>query len=101
MALTPGSSFAGYRIDGVAGRGGMGIVYRAQQERPRRVVALKVIASDWSADPAFRARFDREAELAASIEHPNIVPVHEVGEHDGQLFIAMRLVDGSDLATIL
>ena len=101
MTLTPGSSFAGYRIDGVAGRGGMGVVYRAQQDRPKRSVALKVIASELSADPAFRARFDREAELAASIEHPNIAPVNEVGEHDGQLFIAMRFVDGSDLATIL
>src|SRR4051794_28442018 len=101
VELNPGDSFAGYRIDTVVGRGGMGVVYRAQQQRPRRSVALKVVAADLSADPHFRERFEREAELAASIEHPNIVPIYEVGEHAGLLFIAMRFVDGPDLATVL
>ncbi|MDA0173968.1 protein kinase [Solirubrobacter taibaiensis] len=99
--LRSGALFGDYRIEGPLGRGGMGIVYRAQQQRPLRTVALKVIAPDLSADPTFRARFDREAELAASIEHPNIAPVYDVGERDGQLYIAMRFVDGADLGTVL
>ena len=95
--LTTGSVFAGYRLEGVAGRGGMGVVYRARQLRPDRLVAIKVIAPEFAQDSVFRQRFERESELAASIEHPNVIPVYEVNEVDELLFIAMRFVDGADL----
>src|SRR4051794_36850274 len=98
---TIGSTFAGYRIESVAGRGGMGVVYRARQLRPDRVVALKVIVPELAGDADFRARFDRESELAASIEHPNVIPVYEVGEEGGALFIVMRYVEGTDLRMLI
>jgi hypothetical protein len=79
----------------------MGVVYRARQEQPDRIVALKVIAVDLADDPAFRARFRRESSVAAQIEHPNVIPVYAIGEADGVLYIAMRFVDGSDLRTLL
>ena len=95
--VTIGSTFAGYRIEEVAGQGGMGVVYRARQLRPERLVALKVLAPELADDPAFRERFERESCVAASIEHPHVIPVYEVDEADGLLFIAMRYVDGPDL----
>jgi len=80
----------------------MGVVYRATQERLGRPVAIKLIAPHLARDPKFRRRFDRESALAASIEHPNAVPIYEAGEApDGTLFIAMRLIDGTDLAALL
>src|SRR3954452_8552497 len=79
----------------------MGVVYRATQLGLDRSVALKVITPAFAEDQEFRARFQREAKLAASIEHPNVIPVYEAGEHDGVLFIAMRFVDGTDLKTLL
>src|SRR5215212_1531430 len=88
--LRPGDVFAGYRIEAVAGRGGMGVVYRAVQLDLGRLVALKLIASDRAADREFRERFQRESRMAAAIDHPNIVPVHSAGEHDGLLYLAMR-----------
>src|SRR3954468_24635114 len=99
--LSVGAEFAGCRIEGVAGRGGMGVVYRATQLALDRLVALKVIAPDLARDEAFRARFQRESRLAASIEHPNVLPVYEAGERDGVLFLAMRFVEGSDLKSLL
>jgi serine/threonine protein kinase len=99
--LEAGSEFAGYRIEGLAGKGGMGIVYRARQARPSRLVALKVIAPELADDEEFRSRFERESEVAASIEHPNVIPVYEVGDDDGCLFIAMRFVDGTDLRALI
>src|SRR5688572_29868356 len=99
--LSPGSDFAGYRIEAIAGRGGMGIVYRARQLVPERVVALKAIAPGVSDDGSFRERFKRESQLAASIEHHNVIPVYEVGEAEGVLFIAMRFVDGTDLGSLI
>src|SRR3954469_13488836 len=99
--LTPGSEFAGYTIEDVAGRGGMGVVYRARQHRPSRLVALKVIAPDLANDPDFRARFERESDTAASIEHPNVIPVYEVNDVDALLFIAMRFVEGTDLRAMI
>jgi hypothetical protein len=96
-----GSVFAGYRLEAVAGRGGMGVVYRARQLRPDRLVALKVIAPDYAQDPVFRQRFERESEVAASLEHPNVIPVYQVDEVDGLLFLAMRFVDGADLHTLV
>jgi serine/threonine protein kinase len=99
--LNQGAQFAGYRIDSVAGRGGMGVVYRATQIRLSRPVALKVITPDLASEPDFRERFERESRLAASIDHPNVLPVYEAGEADGQLFIAMRFVEGTDLGALI
>jgi hypothetical protein len=91
----------GYRIEGVAGRGGMGVVYRAQQMRPSRVVALKVISAHLAQDPMFRARFELEANIAASIEHPNVLPIYEFGEEEGLLYLTMRWVEGQDMRALL
>ena len=99
--LAAGEVFAGYRIDGVVGRGGMGLVYRATESRPERTVALKVIAPHLAADADFRERFLRESQIAASIEHPNVVPVWRIGEEDGMLFLAMRFIRGRDLASLI
>jgi serine/threonine protein kinase len=93
----PGEPFGPYLVEGELGRGGMGVVYRARDTRLGRRVALKVIAPDLAAAPEFRARFEREAHIAATLEHPHIVPVYEAGALDGRLFMAMRLIDGADL----
>ena len=95
--LVIGSEFAGYRIDEVAARGGMGVVYRATQLRLTRTVALKLVTPALARDPSFRERFRREWMIAASIDHPNVIPVYEAGEEDGVLFIAMRWVEGTNL----
>src|SRR3954470_6988619 len=99
--LAPGSVFAGYRVEALLGKGGMGAVYRARDLRLERSVALKVIAEPVADDPLIRERFRREACSAAAIEHPNVVPVFEADAHDGRLFLAMRLIDGVDLATLI
>jgi Protein kinase domain len=99
--LEPGAMFAGYRIEGLLDRGGMGIVYTARDPDLDRLVALKIIAPEYTRDPTAVARFKSEARLAASLEHPNIVPVHRGGEHDGVLFIAMRYVQGSNLRHVI
>ncbi len=97
LELAPGAELAGCRIEEVAGRGGMGVVYRATQLDLRRPVAVKVIAADRARDPGLRTRFSLEARLAAAIDHPNLVPVHAAGEEDGRLYIVMRYVAGTDL----
>jgi DNA-binding beta-propeller fold protein YncE len=99
--LAPGAIVGGYRIESVAGRGGMGIVYRATQIALDRPVALKLLATDLAQDEAFRERFQRESRLLASIDHPNVITVHEAGEHEGRLFIAMRYVVGTDLRELI
>jgi YVTN family beta-propeller protein len=99
--LSVGSVFAGCRIEAVAGRGGMGVVYKATQLQLDRPVALKAIAPDVALDEAFRERFKHEARLAASIDHPHIVPVYQAGEIDGQLYLVMRWVDGVDLRGLI
>jgi serine/threonine-protein kinase len=99
--MEPGTVLGAYRIEGVAGEGGMGVVYRAMQLGLDRPVALKVIAAELAHDPRFRERFKSEAQLAASIDHPNVVPVHEAGETDGVLYLAMRFVDGIDLRALV
>ncbi len=96
-----GSVLAGYRIDEVVGRGGMGVVYRATDVGLERPVALKVVAPELGHDPSFRARFARELKYVASIDHPNVIPVHHAGEVDGVLFIAMRYVLGTDLRRMI
>jgi non-specific serine/threonine protein kinase len=99
--LSPGTLLAGYRIDGVLGRGGMGVVYRATQLKLERTVALKVIAESVARDALFRERFRREALAAAAVEHPHVVPLFEADERDGVLFLAMRLIAGQSLAEIV
>src|SRR4029450_168992 len=96
-----GTKFAGYQIEAVAVRGGMGVVYRATQLRLTRPVALKLVTPELARDPSFRERFRREWMVAASIDHPNVIPVYEAGEEDGALFIAMRWVDGTNLRTMV
>jgi len=95
--LAIGSDFAGYRIEEVAARGGMGVVYRATQLQLTRTVALKLVTPALARDASFRDRFRREWMVAAAIEHPNVIPVYEAGEEDGALYIAMRWVEGTDL----
>ena len=95
--METGTELGGYRIDGVAGQGGMGVVYRATQLGLDRPVALKVIAVELANNLDFRNRFKSEAQLAASIDHPNVVPVFEAGEAGGVLYLAMRYVEGTDL----
>ena len=85
-----GSVFAGHRIDALAGRGGMAVVYRATDLALDRSVALKLIASALGRDPVFRARFERECRLAAAIEHPHVVAVYHAGEERGRLYLTMR-----------
>ncbi len=92
---------AGYRIDGTLGEGGMGTVYRATQLSLERVVALKVLTADLSADPAFRERFRREGLLQAALDHPHIVTVYEAGATDNRLFLAMRMVEGPTLKDLI
>ena len=92
-----GTELAGYRIEGVLGRGGMSVVYRAHDLRLKRKVALKLLAPELAEDERFRERFLRESQLAASLDHPNVVPVYEAGELEGLLYIAMRYVPGTDL----
>ena len=93
--------FAGYRIDSRVGRGGMGVVYRATDLALDRSVALKVLDDELAKDPAFRRRFVTESKLAASLDHPNVVPIYAAGESDGMPFIAMRFVPGADLRSVL
>jgi CHASE2 domain-containing sensor protein len=99
--LEPTAIIGGYRIETPIGRGGMGVVYRATQLALDRPVAIKLIAAELAQDPVFRERFTLESRLAAAIEHVNVIPVYEAGEDDGLLFIAMRLVEGTDLAQVL
>jgi serine/threonine protein kinase len=99
--LTTDTVLAGYRILGPIGRGGMGVVYRAEEPALGRLVALKVLAPALAAHEEFRQRFLREMRLAASIEHPNILPIYRAGEDQGLLYLAMRYVDAHDLREVL
>jgi len=99
--LATGTMLAGYRIERFLAQGGMGVVYLASQVSLGRPIALKLIAPERARDDDFRERFLRESRLAASIDHPNVVPVHEAGEEDGLLYVAMRYVDGPDLGALL
>ncbi|HEY6396477.1 MAG TPA: serine/threonine-protein kinase, partial [Solirubrobacteraceae bacterium] len=99
--LERGSLIGGYRIDDVISRGGMGIVYRATNVALHRVYALKVIVPELGDDVVFRERFKREMRIAASLRHPNVVGIHYAGEHEGQLFLVMDFIYGTDLRQIL
>ena len=97
-----GDDFGGYQIEAVIGRGGMGVVYRAEQPELGRQVAIKVIAPEHAANPVFQERFRRESRLAASIEHPNAIPIYEAGVVDDEtMYLVMRYVDGIDLSTLI
>ncbi len=96
-----GSTVAGYRIDALIARGGMGVVYRATQLGLDRQVALKLISRELADKQAFRERFLRECRLAASLDHPGVVPVFDAREEDGELIVAMRLVEGGDLRKLI
>jgi Protein kinase domain len=97
----PGSSLSGYRIEARIGRGGMATVFRARDERLGRPVALKILAPGLASDLEFRRRFIAESRAAAAVDDPHIIPIHEAGEADGALFIAMRFVPGGDLRQVL
>src|SRR4051794_26729726 len=92
-----GTTLSGYRIESVLGRGGMSVVYLADDLQLKRKVALKLLAPELAEDQRFRERFLRESQLAASLDHPNVVPIYDAGEVDGLLYIAMRFVPGTDL----
>jgi serine/threonine protein kinase len=96
-----GTEVAGFRIESVLGRGGMSVVYIAEQIRLGRKVALKVLTTELAWDEQFRERFVRESHIAAAIDHPNIIPIYDAGEAEGLLYIAMRFVQGPDLKEIL
>jgi serine/threonine protein kinase len=99
--LAVGSEIAGYRVEAFISRGGMAVVYRAHDRRLGRRVALKLLAPELSQNERFQQRFLRESRLAASLDHPNIVPIYEAGESKGLLYIVMRYVEGSDLQALL
>jgi DNA-binding NarL/FixJ family response regulator len=99
--LAVGATFAGHRVDGIAGRGGMGVVYRATDLTLHRPVALKLIAPSLAMDPVFRARFEQECRLAATIDHPHAVELFHAGEEDGLLYVTMRYIEGTDLRELL
>lgn len=96
-----GDEFAGYRLSAVLGRGAMSTVYRADNLRLGNVIALKVMAPELADDDVFRARFLAESRVAAGLNHPNIIPIHDSGSCDGLLYIAMRYVPGTDLRQML
>jgi predicted Ser/Thr protein kinase len=99
--LSAGTEIGGYRIEGILGQGGMGVVYEATQLSLNRRVALKVLTASLSEDPSFKERFRREGRLQASIDHPHIVTVYEAGESEAGLFIAMRLIRGPNLKDLI
>lgn len=94
-------SLGPFVLEAEIGRGGMGVVYRARRTDGGEVVAIKLMAPELSHNPRFRERFLKEAEVAPKLDHPNVVPVHETGEVDGELFIVMRLIEGVDLAELV
>ena len=101
LQLRTGDEVAGYTLESLIGRGGMGEVFRAVDRHLARAVALKVLAPGLVHDQASRDRILRESQLAASLDHPNVIPVYAAGDADGHVYIAMRLVEGSDLRSVL
>jgi eukaryotic-like serine/threonine-protein kinase len=101
VGLSAGKRVAGYLLEERIGQGGMAVVFRAQDERLQRQVALKVLSPALATDEAFRHRFIRESRSAAAVDDPHIIPVFEAGEADGVLFIAMRYVPGGDVGTLV
>jgi serine/threonine protein kinase len=101
LGFSAGYRISGYRLEQQIGRGGMAVVFGAYDERLERQVALKILAPVMAQDEAFRQRFIAESRAAAAVEDPHIIPIYEAGEADGVLFIAMRLVRGGDLRTLV
>jgi serine/threonine-protein kinase len=101
VSIGVGETLGEYTIDALLGRGGMGTVYLATQERLGRKVALKLLAPALADDDAFRARFLRESRLAASLDHPNVIPIYDANETDGVLYLAMRYVNGPSLRSLV
>jgi serine/threonine protein kinase len=98
MALASGLLLGPYEILAPLGAGGMGEVYRARDTRLDRTVAIKVLPAQFSADPQFRERFDREARAISALEHPHICALYDVGDHDGTSFLVMQFLEGETLA---
>src|SRR5579859_5096547 len=96
-----GEEFAGYRLVSVLGRGGMSIVFRAENPRLGNVIALKVLDPALASDDIFRTRFLEESRIAAAMNHPHVIPIHDMGSWDGLLYIAMRCVSGTDLRQMI
>ena len=96
-----GRVLAGYRIEELIARGGMGLVYRAEHLNLGRRAAVKIIAPELAEDADFRERFNGEARIAGALQHPNIVTVYDAGEQDGLMYLAMQYIEGSDLSTVL
>src|SRR5215207_4660641 len=101
MSLVPGSRLGAYEIVATLGAGGMGEVHRAHDTRLRRDIALKVLPEDVASSPERLARFEREARIVASLNHPNIVTLHSIEEAEGIRFLTMELVEGRSLADLL
>ena len=103
MAELPmvGDEFAGYRLRSVLGRGGMSVVYQAENLRLGSVIALKVLSPELATDDVFRARFLEESRIAASLNHPHVIPIYDMGSQDDLLYIAMRYVSGTDLRQMI
>jgi pSer/pThr/pTyr-binding forkhead associated (FHA) protein/tRNA A-37 threonylcarbamoyl transferase component Bud32 len=99
--LPLGSVFAGCRVEEVIGSGAMGVVYRGEELALQRRVALKLILAEHSQEERFRERFRRESQIAAAIDHPNVIPIFDAGDEDGVLFIMMRLVEGTDMRALI
>jgi hypothetical protein len=96
-----GNEFAGYRVRSVLGRGGMSVVYQAENPRLSSLIALKVLAPELADDDVFRARFLEESRIAASLNHPNVIPIYDMGSQDDLLYIAMRYVSGTDMRQMI
>nr|WP_250149471.1 serine/threonine-protein kinase PknD [Mycolicibacter acidiphilus] len=101
MDLRTGSQFGPYRLLRLLGSGGMGEVYEAEDTRKHRSIALKLISPALTGNPTFRTRMQREADAAGQLREPHVVPIHDYGEIDGRMFVAMQLIDGDDLASVL
>lgn len=99
--LKPGDKLGDFEIASIVGAGGMGVVYKARQQALERDVALKVIRDEIASEPEFRERFMREAKLAASVDHPHVVTVYDVGDEDGRLYLVMQWIDGTNLRQLL
>ena len=101
MPLSPNTSLGRYEIGSLVGAGGMGEVYLAEDKRLRRKVALKLLLTDFAADPERLARFEREALTASSLSHPNILTIYEIGSENGAHFIATEFVEGESLRRLM